>query len=222
MKKLFFLLLFIQIAVLAQTKTITNLNSFKELEVNNGIEITLIKSDENKVEIKGKKVEQIIIKVTDEVLKVGLPFYKILTETKATVFYKEDILKITANNTSIVKGENLQQTKITCIAKEKSIIELSVNVSNINVFATSSGIITLQGSANNQNVDVELYGIYEGFGLNVKGDTTVSAKSGAKAEVYSEKKLIPNVSFGGSIFYKGNPVISQDKKVNGGIIQKRE
>lgn len=189
MKKLFFLCLFFQVVVLAQTKTISSLNSFKELEVTSGLVITLVKSDENKVEIKGKKAEQIVAQISNEVLKIGLPFSvkpdenTVNRETTATIFYKEDILSITADNRSIIKGKDIQQSTITCSTKERSIIELDIIVDKVIVFATSGGIITLTGSANNQEVTTDLYGIYEGFDLIVKGDTKVTAKSGAKAEI---------------------------------------
>jgi hypothetical protein len=50
----------------------------------------------------------------------------------------------------------------------------------------------------------------------------VKAGTGAKAEVLAGEILNAKVSFGGSIFYKGNPKVVKDKKVIGGIIQKRD
>lgn len=229
MKKTFFLLvIFLSITISAQTKIIDNLASFEELEVTSGIEVILVKSNENKLEIEGKKAEAILANVTNGLLKIGLPFSKKAEENLvngkaiATLFYKENLTKITADNNTVIKGKDIKQTYLNCLVKERGIIELDIIVDEIKVTATSGGIITLKGSAKNQNVIVELYGVYEGFELKVSGDSFVSAKSGAKAEIYTEEKLTPIVGFGGSIFYKGNPQIGDDKKINGGIVQKRD
>ena len=50
-------------------------------------------------------------------------------------------------------------------------------------------------------------------------NTSIRAGSGAKAEVNAGETLNAKVSFGGSIFYKGNPEVIKDKKVAGGIIK---
>lgn len=229
MKKLtFLLLLFLFCKISAQTKTIDNLKGFTSLEVTSGIEVILVKNNENKLEIEGEKSTIVEVKNVNGVLKIGLPFstkaYENLADgkIKATLFYKENINTITADNRAIIKGKDFKQTNISCIAKERAIIELIISADTIKVNITSGGIVTLSGITKKQNINVELYGIYEGFNLKASENTIVNAKSGAKAEVYSENKLTPIVGFGGSIFYKGNPQISSDKKINGGIIQKRD
>ena len=57
--------------------------------------------------------------------------------------------------------------------------------------------------------------------MQVISNSNVFAGTGAKAEVLAGKTLSAKVSFGGSIFYKGDPEVVKDKKVIGGIIQKR-
>ncbi|MGB1232517.1 MAG: GIN domain-containing protein, partial [Winogradskyella sp.] len=55
--------------------------------------------------------------------------------------------------------------------------------------------------------------------LKVSDNSTVKAGTGAKAEILAGETLSAKVSFGGSIFYKGNPEVIKDKKVIGGIIE---
>ena len=66
-----------------------------------------------------------------------------------------------------------------------------------------------------------MYGIYHGFNLISVGNSTIKAGTGARAEVTAGEALNAKVSFGGAIFYKGNPQVVKDKKVIGGIIEKR-
>jgi len=56
----------------------------------------------------------------------------------------------------------------------------------------------------------------------VENSSMVKAGTGAKAEILAGKVLNATVSFGGSIFYKGDPELIRDKKVVGGIIQKKD
>ena len=57
--------------------------------------------------------------------------------------------------------------------------------------------------------------------MKIAGNSDVFAGTGAKAEILAGETLSARVNFGGSIFYKGNPEIVKEKKVIGGIIQKR-
>lgn len=222
MKYLLLIISFINITTLAQTKTTINLENFKFLEVDSNIEVVLEKSKENKLELTEKNNLPVSIYNKNNNLKISLPFSKENNKQriKAKLFYKEDISKILATNNSIIKATNIEQQSIVCSVKEKGIIELNIKVNNVNINATSGGIVTLKGIANKQHVVLDLYGIYEGFELVVKESATVSVKSGAKAEIFTENLLTPTIGFGGSIFYKGNPTISDNKKINGGIIKK--
>ena len=66
-----------------------------------------------------------------------------------------------------------------------------------------------------------MYAIYNGFNLECSSNSVVKSGTGAKAEIFAGESLNAKVSFGGSIFYKGMPDVIKDKKVIGGIIQKR-
>ena len=45
---------------------------------------------------------------------------------------------------------------------------------------------------------------------------------GQKQKISAGKTLSAKVNFGGSIFYKGSPEVQKNKKVLGGIIQRRK
>ena len=80
----------------------------------------------------------------------------------------------------------------------------------------------LTGESKNQDIDCDLYGVYEGFGLTVSELSELRVGSGAKAEINAGETLKAKVTFGGSIFYKGSPEVIKDKKVAGGIIKQVE
>lgn len=228
MKKIIFtILVFLAFVMNAQTTVTKNLGDFSILKVYNGIEVELIKSSDQKIEITGEKSESVSIKNIDNTLKISLPFSlnpdKNLAkrEVLVTIYYNKNIDVIDANEASTITSKEIRQDKLEVNAQEKAFINLVVTVKHLEVRASSGGIIKLTGTTKNQQVDVDLYGIYNGFNLECTSNSVVKAGTGAKAEVFAGESLNAKVSFGGSIFYKGEPEIIKDKKVMGGIIQKR-
>ena len=229
MKKIFFIgALLISFNFLAQTTVTTNLGDFTILKVYNGIEVELIKSTDQKLEITGEKSEMVKVKNVDGTLKLSLPF-SLKPENNAAngqvlikLYYNTAIDVIDANEAATITGREINQEKIDVNAQERAFINLVIKTKNLNIRASSGGIIKLTGSTKNQDVDVDLYGVYNGFALEASANSTVFSGTGARAEILAGESLNAKVSFGGSIFYKGNPEVIKDKKVIGGIIQKRD
>lgn len=228
MKKTIFLaLLLISLTVVAQTKITKNLGDYTTLKVFNGIEVELIKSDKQYLEISGNKSDRVKIKNVNNTLKLSMKFSVNPTENAAEgevlikVYYNKNINVIDANEGATITSKNFNQEKLEVNAQERAFINLATKVNYLKVRTSSGGIVKLSGTAKNQEVDVDLYGTYHGFTMKVSGNSTVKAGTGAKAEVLAGETLNAKVSFGGSIFYKGDPEVIKDKKVIGGIIQKR-
>ncbi len=229
MKKIIYICAFIfSFNALAQEIVTKNLGDYTTLKVYNGIELELIKSDEQKLEITGEKSEMVKVKNVNNTLKLSLPF-SLKPENNAAngqvlikLYYNKNIAIIDANEGSTITGKEISQDKLEVNVQERAFINLVLKVKHLEVIASSGGIIKLTGTAKNQNVDVDLYGIYNGFTLKAKANSTIVAGTGAKAEVFAGETLNAKVSFGGSIFYKGNPEVIKNKKVIGGIIQKRD
>jgi hypothetical protein len=187
----------------------------------------LIKSLDQKIEITGEKSERVSIKNIDNTLKISLPFSlnpdknSAKNEVLVTIYYNKNIDVIDANEASIITAKEIKQDKLEVNAQEKALINIVVAVKHLEVRASSGGVIKLTGTTKNQHVDLDLYGVYSGFDLECISNSVVKAGIGAKAEVFAGESLNAKVSFGGTIFYKGEPEIIKDKKVMGGIIQKR-
>ena len=228
MKKIVFLtFMFVVFSMNSQTTITKNLGDFTELKIYNGIEVELIKSETQKLEITGDKSEKVKVKNVDNTLKIYLPFSLKPADNAADgkvfvkLYYNKNIATIDGNEGSTITGKAIQQDKLEVKSQERAFINLVVDVKHLTVKTSSGGIIKLTGTAKNQDVDVDLYGIYHGYGLEVSNTSTIKSGTGAKAEIFAGETLNAKVSFGGSIFYKGNPEVVKDKKVIGGIIQQR-
>lgn len=224
MKKVVFISLFLLASLLnAQTTITKELGEFSELKVYNGIELEIIQSEEQKLVITGEKAEKVKIKQNDSTLKISLRFPETMAEgkVKAKLYIKKAIATIDGNEGAIITGKGFEQPKIEIKAQEGSFINLVVNTKHLKVKTSSGGVIKLSGDTKNQTVDANLGGTYHGYNMMVSNSCIVKAGSGAKVEVQSGETLDAKVSFGGSIFYKGEPEVLKDKKVIGGVIEHR-
>lgn len=227
MKQLYLILLFFSINIFTQEELSKNLGDFATLKVYNGIEVELIASNDAEVKVSGAKADKLKIKNVNGVLKLSLPFSIKPEENAAngevivTLYYRKPIMVVDANEGATITGKGFEQSQLEVNAQERAFINLNIKTKNVKVRTSSGGIIKLTGTTKNQEVDVDLYGTYHGYDLKTSGVTTVKAGTGAKAEVFSNNTINAKVSFGGSIFYKGNPKLIKDKKVIGGTIQSR-
>ena len=223
----FFCLTIISFTAFTQTAIIKNIGDYSILKVYNGIDVELIKSEEQKLEISGEKAEMVKIKSVNNTLKLSLPFSlkpeNNLANGKVLIklYYNNNIDIIDANEGSTITGKDFNQSKLEVNSQERAFINLTSQVSYLKVRVSSGGIIKLSGTAKNQEVNIDLYGVYNGFAMKIAGNSDVFAGTGAKAEILAGETLSARVNFGGSIFYKGNPEIVKEQKVIGGIIQKR-
>jgi len=226
-KIIFICALFISLTATAQTIVTKSLGDFNIIKVYNGIEVELIKSTEQRIEISGDKSEKVKIKNVNNTLKLSLPFSLkpkeniAEGEVKIKLYYSKNINIIDANQGTTITAKDFNQDNIELNAQERAFINITTITKHLTIRASSGGIIKVSGTAKNQEVDVDLYGIYHGFNLTSIRNSTIKAGTGARAEVTAGEALNAKVSFGGAIFYKGNPKVVKDKKVIGGIIEKR-
>ena len=224
MKKLAILSLFlVTVLASAQTTITKKIGKFSELKVYNGIDVELIKSDTPELTITGEKADKVKVKLVNNTLKISLKFPETSADGKAVVklHYTSDLVIIDANEGSAITGKDINQQNVEIKAQEGAYINLVVDVKHLRVKSSSGAVIRLSGSSKNQTIDADLGGMYHGYKLKVTNMTVAKAGSGSKIEVHVGEALDAKVSFGGSIFYKGEPEVFKDKKVIGGVIEHR-
>ena len=215
------LIIWINTALFSQSTKTTSLGDFYKIKIFNGIKLELIKDKENKLEILEDKTDKVRFKNSNGILKVSLKFPDNLSvnEIKVKLYYKQDIQVIDGNEGSVITGNNINQTYLEVKAQEGATIQLDISTKHLKVKSITGGIIQLTGKTKNQELEVDLYGVYHGYGLETTDNTTVKSGIGSKAELKTGETLNAKVSFGGSILYKGTPEVKQTKKVAGGIIK---
>lgn len=223
MKKLALLLTLTCSILFAQEPITKNLGDFNTIKVYNGLTVELQKAAKSKIEILGKKAEDVSVKNSNGILKIRLQFPEGFTaeDVKITLYYNSNIDIIDANEgAKIISDATINQQHLEVKVQEGATIELAIETKYLVVKAVSGGIIELTGSTKNQTIEATTGAIYNAYDLQSK-QTTVTAASGARVEIKTSEVLDAKVRFGGTIFYKGTPEVLKTKKIIGGTIKSK-
>lgn len=217
MKKLVFSLLLISTVAFAQE--IKNVGDFNKVTSFDRIDVFLVSSDENKVQIDGKDADEVELLNKNGELKIRMPLTKLLDgdNISVTVYYKK-ITAVEANEGSrIASGDKINSVVFDVIAKEGSEVKLILDVEKLNVRAANGSKVSLEGKADIQDVLVNSGGIYEAEKLKSQ-ITTVSCNAGGAADVFAIQLVDAKVRAGGDITIYGKPKKINSKVIAGGNI----
>lgn len=207
-------------SVVAQDNLTKDLGEFHEVKVYDGLSVTLIKGDKNQAIISGKNAAEVVLVNKNGKLKVRMNINEVFNgyTTYVTLYSKGMIDIIDANeNAFITSDQTFSQVDIDLNAQEGAEIELTLDVQRLEAKSTSGGILTLDGSALNQDVDVNTGGQYKGKNLEssqVKAVVKAGGTADIKAKDYAEAK----VKVGGTINVYGNPKVLEKQTFIGGTI----
>ncbi|MBD8018630.1 head GIN domain-containing protein [Kaistella pullorum] len=205
-------------AQFAWAQTARNVGEFSSLKVYDKIKVTLIQSDNSRVELENDNADVETVNKNGE-LKIRMAPAKILQGSNTVVkVYYENLNDIQASQGSAVSAENeLQSRMLTLVANEGSMIEFPVKTSKLNIKTNSAGEIKLTGIADNQDVVVNSGGKY--FGETVESEnTTVTANAGGMATVTATGSVNATTRAGGIIDIYGDPEDRKVRNVIGGKI----
>lgn len=223
-KSLIAIFVLIPFFVFSQQMVSGNYGDFTILKSYSGISVELHKGKESKIEIIAENPDDVVIKNVNGTLKISLKLQETFKKEKylVKVYYHTNLDILDANEGSEISSMHIiNQPSLEVKTQEGAKINLLVDVKYLSVKAVSGGVIQLKGKAKNQQVEVNTGGIYRGYGLASEQAHIVSATAGI-AEVSATDMLDAKVTFGGEIYYKGNPEILNTKKVVGGTIEQKK
>ncbi len=220
MKKLFFLVLMVSSwSMIGQRIVDKEVGDFNEIKVFDLIEINLIKSDENKVLIKGEYVDDIKVINSNGTLKLRMQLDKRFRgeDTFVEVYYKNIDIIDGNEGSKIVCNELIKQDKLEIRVQEGAFVKAGLDITDLEARAVSGGTIEAAGLAKNQWVVLNTGGIFEGRDLKTSS-TEVKITAAGEAEVYASDKVDINVKAGGNVYVYGNPKKVNKKTLAGGRI----
>jgi len=206
-------------AQISMAQVTKNLGDFDGLKVFDRINVELIPSTENKIEIKGTRSSEVEVVNNNGELKVRMSLKKLLDGEEITAkLYFNKLESIDGSEGAyIICSEPFKQTSIAVTAKEGAEINLKLEVEKAKIKSVTGGIIKISGSAKNQEASLGTGGILEAMNLETS-QTTVTITTGGEADVKATELVDAKVRAGGTITVYGSPKQVNKKTVLGGTI----
>ncbi|MFW0736756.1 MULTISPECIES: head GIN domain-containing protein [unclassified Flavobacterium] len=210
-------ILFVQMSFGQVTK---ELGDFDSVKVFDKLSVKLVQSSENKIVIKGARESEVEVVNKKGLLKLRMPFPKLLSgnDLDITVYYKRLELIDVNEGANVTSKDAIKATVFKVSAQEGGTITAELNVDKLNVSSVSGGSITLTGKADNQDASLGAGGYLLASKLKTS-QTKVSVSAGGKADVNASTLVDAKVSAGGSIYIYGKPKQINQKTVFGGKIE---
>ncbi len=218
--KMFLMLLFLGLGGLAQEMTI-EIADFDAVEIDSGLRVNFIQSDDNRAVVSGSKREEVRIYNENQKLIISSRLRKIVEEKSAIVnIYYRDLKSVDAKeNSDIELCGTIEQPEIAFIAREGAGIVAELNVNNLKATVITGGVLTLSGEAEIQNIEVRSEGFFRGEYV-VGENVNVTIKGGGTANVNSILSVDAEVEAGGEVYIYGDPEKIVQNPGIAGTIQK--
>lgn len=221
MKRFILTLLIIPSLLVSQEEINRNLGDFTKLSIYDGINVELIKSDENKVEASGENTRFVVVKNKNGNLKIRLNVQKRFSgdRTMVKLYYKNIYSFIAHEGSNIFSKDTIKQADLKIKGHTGSRIDIPVELNSISVTSTAGAKITLRGSStyleassatgseiNARNMVIEdgEVSALSGSMVDVRAETSLEAiaRIGGVINVHSKtERITEKVSLGGSVIY---------------------
>jgi hypothetical protein len=214
---------FVLISVNAQTPITKTVGEFSELKVYDLINVELIKSTENKVEISGKNASDVVIVNKNGTLKIRLNLEESFDGNKTDVkLYYTGFDVIDVNEGSYVSSdEQISQFELELKAQEGGLINLNIDTKETKIKAVTGGVVELQGKTNNQDITIGTGGILKAKDF-VSENAKVAVRAGGEAYVNASELIDIKIRAGGDVYVYGNPKKVNESRALGGRIKRMD
>lgn len=214
------LISFTTISIGAQNTITKTVGEFSELKVYDLINVELINSKENKVEITGKNASDVVVVNKNGVLKIRLNLEEIFDGNKTDVkLYYTSFDVIDVNEGAYVNStEQIKQFEVELKAQEGGLINLNLDTKETKIKAVTGGIIEINGKTNNQSVTIGTGGILKAENLR-STNAKVAIRAGGEAYVNATELLDIKIRAGGDVFIYGKPNKVNENRALGGRIK---
>ena len=200
MKKIIYILALVVLPNLLSAQTERKIGDFQKLSVYDGINVELIKSDTNRVEINGKNTAYIVVKNKNGDLKIRLSVERRFSgnRTKVSVFYKSIYSIISHEGANVFSKDTINQADLNLKANSGSRQNMIVKLNTLQATATAGAKINIKGLAKYQELSATT-GAEIMVSKVENEEANVVSTTGALIDVSTTKDLKVNSKIGGII-----------------------
>ena len=200
MKHIVIIFLLGTFTILGQSKIDRNLGDFSKVAVYDGINLELIKSDENKVEITGKNTNFVVVKNKNGDLKIRLNLERRFSgdKTKVSLFYKTLYNIISHEGSNVFSKDTIKQADLNVKANTGSTLNFIVALNTLNTTSATGSTVNLSGNAEYHDCSSSTGAEIDAEKLTTT-ETYATSTTGGLIEVSATKELEANSKLGGII-----------------------
>ena len=200
MKHIVIIFLLGTFTILGQSKIDRNLGDFSKVAVYDGINLELIKSDENKVEITGKNTNFVVVKNKNGDLKIRLNLERRFSgdKTKVSLFYKTLYNIISHEGSNVFSKDTIKQADLNVKANTGSTLNFIVALNTLNTTSATGSTVNLSGNAKYHDCSTSTGAEIDAEKLTTT-ETYATSTTGGLIEVSATKELEANSKLGGII-----------------------
>jgi hypothetical protein len=218
--KYYTLLIFLTCFLAASQAPITkSLGEFSELKVYDLINVELIQSTENKIEITGEDTSNVYVVQKNNLLKIKMDFNKPFNGNKTFVklyYTKIDIIDVN-EGAKVVSTSPFKQYELELKTQEGGYISVVADLKLLSIKSVTGGSIKVKGNTQSQNINIRTGGIYEGAKLQAV-TTKLKMKAGGEVDVNSSDLIEVTIVAGGNLTIHGTPKTVRQKNIIGGRV----
>ncbi len=215
------LTILISSASFAQKSIEKSIGEFKTLKVYDRIDLKLIKSKSDRIEITGKNSEDVLVNNKNGTLKIKMKLEEAFDgeDTKVKLYYSAlDVIDVN-EGAKVYSDDTIKQFEIDLNAQEGGKIEVNLDVSYANIRSVTGSNIKTKGKAKHQDISIYTGGVYDGEDLKTEF-TDVSIRIAGEAHVNAKTLVNAKIRAGGDVYIYGNPERVDESKVLGGRIKR--
>ena len=200
MKHIIYILLLFTNPVISQVNIERNLGDFSKVAVYDGINLELVKSDENKLEINGENTSFVVVKNKNGDLKIRLNLERRFSgdRTMVTLYYKSLYNIISHEGSNVFSKDTLKQADLNIKANSGSTQNFLINLNTLNSIAATGANINVSGKVEYHDTNVST-----GAEINAEKlmttETYATSTTGGVLNVSATKELEANSKLGGII-----------------------
>ena len=195
---------------LGQSMIDRDLGDFSKVAVYDGINLELVKSDENKVEITGKNTNFVVVKNKNGDLKIRLNLERRFSgdKTKVTLFYKTLYNIISHEGSNVFSKDTMKQADLNLKANTGSTVNVIVALNTLNTTSATGSTVNLSGSTEYHDCSTSTGAEIDAEKLATT-ETYATSTTGGLIEVSATKELEANSKLGGiiNVHYKTDKIV---------------
>tara|TARA_B100001109_G_scaffold232559_1_gene210432 strand:- start:377 stop:1054 length:678 start_codon:yes stop_codon:yes gene_type:complete len=200
MRQIVIFFLLATFTLFSQSNIDRDLGDFSKVAVYDGINLELIKHEENKVEISGKNTNFVVVKNKNGDLKIRLNLERRFSgdKTNVTLYYKTLFNIISHEGSNVFSKDIFKQADLNLKANTGSTMNFIVSLNTLNTTSATGSTINLSGNA-------EYHDCSTSTGAEIKAEklttneTYATSTTGGLIEVSATKELEANSKLGGVI-----------------------